>query len=153
MLIWRGPCSSNYQDVTFASRPFSYFHSAVTARPISIETKSHCKSNIAQSGAIGQMRRGSDISHFLSIFCSQPHEELTSDFQPIPIFEKEPHMPVLSLQMTTAMEHGDSPWPIILVWTAPTLGHLLWKSECSHNEQRMKCRGLLFKINGVSEAK
>lgn len=33
------------------------------------------------------------------------------------------------------------------------LGHLLWNSENSLNQQRMKCRGLPFKTSGVPEAK
>lgn len=47
---------------------------------------------------MAQMRSGSDISDFLFHFCSPPPtptpEDPTSDFQPDPIFEKEP---VLSL--------------------------------------------------------
>lgn len=94
ILIWKGASIS--QDVTFANGLFPYFHSTVTARPIPMETKCHWKSNITQSGAMAQMRSGPDISDFLFHFCSRPppQEDPTSDFQPDPIFEKEP---VLSL--------------------------------------------------------
>lgn len=71
ILMWKGASVS--QDVTFANGLFSYRHSIVTAGPIPMETKCHWKSNITQSGAMAQMRSGSDISDFLFHFCSPPH--------------------------------------------------------------------------------
>lgn len=66
------------------------------------------------------MRRGSDISDFLvPSRCSRtpdptPNpEEPADDFQPDPIFEKEPRVPFPSLRMTTDTGHGDSARPII----------------------------------------
>lgn len=70
ILMWKGASVS--QDVTFANGLFSYRHSIVTAGPIPMETKCHWKSNITQSGAMAQMRSGSDISDFLFHFCSPP---------------------------------------------------------------------------------
>lgn len=139
--------------MTFANGLFPYFHSIVTGRPIPIETKCHWKSSITYSGIIGQMRGGSDISDFLSHFCKHPPKERLLIFSPIQ-YSKRSHacqscLYRWQLPWGTVTVHG----PLFQLETGSMLGHLLWNSENSLNHQRVKCRGLPFKISGVSEAK
>lgn len=153
MQIWKRPSSSHYQEVTFADGSFLFFHSIVSASPILIETKCHWKSNVTQSGAIGQMRRGSDISDFLFHFCSRPLKNPRVVFSLIQYFKRD-------RACQSCLWGWQLPWgtltvqgPLFLFETSHMLGHLLWNSENSVNQQRIKCRGLPFKTSGVPEAK
>lgn len=75
------------------------------------------------------MPQKSNIEHFwtdeerqwhlrflVSFLWSTRLKEPTSDFQPDPIFEKEPCTPFPFLKMTADMRHSAIPWPIISAW-------------------------------------
>lgn len=77
----------------------------------------------------GKMPQKSNIEHFwtdeerqwhlrflVSFLWSTRLKEPTSDFQPDPIFEKEPCTPFPFLKMTADMRHSAIPWPIISAW-------------------------------------
>lgn len=99
------------------------------------------------------MRGGSDISYFLFHFCSRPLKNPRVVFSLIQYFKRDRACQSClwgwQLPWGTLTVHG----PLFLFETGPMLGHLLWHSENSVNQQRMKCRGLPFKTSGVPEAK
>lgn len=140
----KGPSSCRSQDVTFENASFPNFHSAVTARPI--ETKRLWERNERQSGAIGQMARGSDISDSLLHVCARaPEECASSDFQPDPTFERSrTRQSARSIDDKRPRGTVTVRRPLFQSGPSAMLGSVPSSSENSLSQQRIKCQGLSF---------
>ena len=145
----KGQSGSNYQTDLCKMGYFCSFTHLWHSGPFQWKPNATEKTNIT----LRQMRRGSDISHFWFHSCSRPCRNPPMISTPIRYLKRR-------RARHSCLCRWQLPWGTLTVRghyfslkSSPCWDLLLWKSENSLNQQRMKCWGLPVKTTGDSEAK